>query len=177
MISAGYKKLGRYFFTGLLAILPLALTLAIAAWAIGFVGRIIGPETFPGKLLQRAVPFVSNQTLAYIVGWAFVLGAIFLLGILLESGAKRYFQSRFDALVKRVPVVGNVYETSRQLVQMLDSKSESEMKKMQVVFCFFGRETGAAFLALMPTPERFHIGGVDYHAIIIPSARCRSAAA
>jgi uncharacterized membrane protein len=38
------------------------------------------------------------------------------------------------------------------------------------VFCLFGGENGAAFLALLPTPELFRIGDVDYNAVLIPSA-------
>ena len=41
---------------------------------------------------------------------------------------------------------------------------------MQVVFCLFGGDSGAAFLALLPTPEFFRIGDVDYNAVLIPSA-------
>jgi uncharacterized membrane protein len=38
------------------------------------------------------------------------------------------------------------------------------------VLCRFGQDTGALFLALLPTPERFEINGVEYHAVIIPTA-------
>jgi uncharacterized membrane protein len=41
---------------------------------------------------------------------------------------------------------------------------------MSVVFCLFGGESGAMFLALLPTPETFRVGDIDYHAILIPSA-------
>jgi uncharacterized membrane protein len=67
-------------------------------------------------------------------------------------------------------VLGGIYGTARQLVGMIDAKGNPDFKSMQVVFCTFGGEGGAAFLALLPTPELFRIGDLDYHAVLIPSA-------
>jgi len=53
---------------------------------------------------------------------------------------------------------------------MMDKKDSADLKGMSVVFCIFGKESGAAFLALLATPEKFRVEDVDYHAIIIPSA-------
>ena len=41
---------------------------------------------------------------------------------------------------------------------------------MRVVFCVFGTDSGAAFLALLPTPELFRIGDIDYYAVLVPTA-------
>ena len=114
--------------------------------------------------------FASNRVIAYVIGWGFVLGAVFILGVVVEMGAKRFLQRLVDALVKRIPIIGSVYGTSRQLVDMLDRKGESELQGMSVVFCFFGKEGGPGVLALMPSPERFPIDGRDYHVVIIPTA-------
>jgi uncharacterized membrane protein len=90
--------------------------------------------------------------------------------VLVEMGAKRLIQGGIDGLATRVPFLGGVYGTARQLVGMIDKKDSADLQGMSAVFCIFGKETGAAFLALMPTPEVFKIGDVGYHAVIIPSA-------
>jgi uncharacterized membrane protein len=153
------------------AVLPLVITVAVVIWVAGMASTLLGPDALLGGLLQRlGFQFASNTTTAYIVGWIVVLGVIFLLGVLVEIGARRIIAGRIDALAKRVPVFGGLYGTARQLVGMMDRKESTDLKGMSVVFCIFGRETGAAFLALLPTPERFRVGKVDYHAVIIPSA-------
>jgi uncharacterized membrane protein len=53
---------------------------------------------------------------------------------------------------------------------MMDTKGSPDLKGMSVVYCIFGSENGAAFLALLATPEAFRIGEIDYNAVIIPSA-------
>ncbi len=166
------KQLLRYFVVGVVAVLPLVITVGVVLWVGDYLARLFGPNAVLGRMLAAlGLRFAANSTGAYIVGWLIVLAVIFGLGVLLESGARRMIQGRIDALAQRVPVLGGVYGTVRQLVGMMDANGQSsEFQAMSVVFCVFGQETGAAFLALLPTPEVFRIGETDYHAVLIPSA-------
>ena len=163
----------RCFLAGEVAVLPLMITAAAVIWVAGYVSALLGPNAVLGKALQSlGLQFARDSTpaLAYLFGWVFVLGFIFLLGVLVEMGAKRLVQGSLDGLAQRVPLLGGVYGTARQLVGMLGKKDDADLKGMSVVYCIFGQDNGAAFLALLPTPEKFRIGEVDYHAIILPSA-------
>ena len=142
------------------AVLPAVLTIGIVVWVAGFVHRLIGRGTIVGNGLQSlGLKFVANSTTASVIGWTVVLVAIFSLGLLAQMGAKRFSQRLFDAVASRVPLVGSIYGTSKQLVSMFDRKDESEIKAMSVVWCFFGK-VGGGVLALMPTPERFRVNGL-----------------
>lgn len=159
------------FLGGLLVVLPAVLTIGIVVWVAGFIHGLIGPGTTIGNGLRSlGLNFVTNSAAAYVIGWALVLAAVFGLGLLVNMGAKRFLQRMFDAIAKRVPLVGGLYGTSKQLVAMFDQKSETDIKAMSVVWCFFGKETGAGVLALMPSPEKFSVDGRDYHVVIIPTA-------
>ena len=160
----------RCFLAGLFTILPLVITVAIVIWVAEYLNNWLGPGTIIGQRLQRVGNFADSETLSYAIGWGIVLAAVFGLGVLIESGAWRWIQDRLDRALGRVPMLGGIYGTVRQLVGMMDSKGSADLKGMSVVYCVFGAETGAAFLALLPTPERFRIGEVDYHAVLIPSA-------
>jgi uncharacterized membrane protein len=165
------QALLRYFVVGVFAVLPLVITVGVVIWVAGFVGGFLGPNAVLGRMLENVgLNFAGSRTLAYLVGWLIVLAIIFGLGVLIEFGARRFLQERIDALATRVPVLGGVYGTVRQLVGMVDKRSQADLKGMSVVFCVFGKETGAAFLALLPTPELFRVGDVDYHAVLVPSA-------
>jgi len=166
-----FRRLAACFLAGLLAVLPAVVTIGIVVWVAGFIQRFIGRGTAIGKGLQSlGLHFVTNSTAAYVIGWIVVLVAIFGLGLLVEMGAKRFLQRLFDGIASRVPLVGSIYGTSKQLVAMFDRKNESELKAMTVVWCFFGKESGAGVLALMPTSERFRLNGRDYNVVIIPTA-------
>ncbi len=174
LMSTLWRRIMGCFLAGLLAVLPLVLTVAIVVWVTSFVKDFIGPQTVLGRTLEslgaKVGPEDQNQTVAYVVGCMLVLATVLVLGLIVELGAKRYLQRLVDALIKRIPLVGNIYGTSRQLVEMFDQKNDSDLKAMSVVFCFFGKEGGAGVLALMPSPERFHIDGRDYHVVVIPTA-------
>ena len=161
----------RCFVVGAFAVLPLVITVGVVVWVSQFFINWFGTGTEMGRMLSAiGVNFTTDKALAYMVGWLIVLAAIFGLGAIVEIGARRFLFDKVDGLAKRIPVLGGVYGTVRQLTGMLDTKETAELKGMRVVFCVFGSDTGAAFLALLTTPERFRIGEIDYHAVLIPSA-------
>lgn len=173
-MSRLFHTLVRYFLVGIIAVLPLVITVGVVIWVSNFFSNLLGPGTVLGGLLKSlGLPFTQgsdNRVLSYLVGWLIVLAAIFGLGALVQTGARRLLVDKIDALAKRIPILGGVYGTVRQLTGMLDTKDRAELKGMRVVFCVFGTDTGAAFLALLPTPELFRIGDIDYHAVLVPTA-------
>lgn len=161
----------RIFLVGVVAVLPFMITVMVVIWVSGYLTSVLGPNAVLGKLLrQMGLMFVHSDTLADLVGWLIVLGVIFGLGVLVELGARRLVYDRFDGFAERIPVLGGIYGTARQLVGMMDTRGNPDLKAMQVVFCLFGGESGAALLALLPTPEVFRLGDIDYNAVLIPSA-------
>ena len=170
IVSRWMQQIGSCFLAGLLAILPVVLTLAIVAWVAGFIQGYVGPDTRFGQALSSlGLQLGSGGVFAYAVGWVVVLVTVFLLGLLVQLGARRLFQWLLDGLLLRIPLVGSIYGTSKQIVDMFDRKTGSDLKGMAVVFCSFGGG-GPGVLALMPSPERFRIDGRDYHVVIIPTA-------
>jgi uncharacterized membrane protein len=156
------------------AVLPFVITVLVVVWVSSYVSSLLGPHALLGQLLrQMGFVFVGSEgseLLADILGWLIVLALIFSLGVLVELGARQWVYDRFDGFAERIPVLGGIYGTARQLVGMIDAKGNPDFKTMQVVFCNFGGDRGAAFLALLPTPERFRIGDTDFNAVLIPSA-------
>jgi len=166
-----FRRFGRYFVAGVLAILPLVITVAVVTWVAGLVARFLGPNALVGTALRRfGLQFVSDSTLAYVVGAALVLGVVFAVGIAAEAGARNLVQRLQDAVLQRIPIVGSVYGTSKQVVGMLDRKGDAQIKGMTAVFCYFGGTTGAGVLALLVSPERFRFDDRDYHIVIVPTA-------
>jgi uncharacterized membrane protein len=161
----------RTFLEGVITVLPLVITVAVVMWVADFINRFLGPGTILGGLLRKlGLPFSASYSVAYIVGWVIVLAVVFGVGILVEFGARRLIHERLDGIGSRLPMLGGIYGTVRQLVGMMGTKGNQDLKGMSVVFCTFGGANGAAFLALLPTREVFPIGSVDYHAVLVPSA-------
>ncbi len=162
--------ISRPFITGVLAFLPLALTLAVFAWVVVFLHDLVGPSSGFGKILSSiGLSFVACEVIAYTLGLAGTLALIYVLGVLTNSRFGHRYHSAVEGAVQRVPLMGTVYDASKQLTSMFDRNNE-ELKAMTPVLCFFGGEGGTATLALMPNARRIRLFGKDYHMVMIPTA-------
>lgn len=171
LIDFSIRPLARYFLAGVFAILPLAITVAVVSWVGNLVLGILGPDTLIGQALRGVgFQFATNATAAYVIGTALVLVVVFLVGVAVETGAKNLLQRAIDAVLQRIPIIGSVYGTSKQLVGLVDKKQDADLTGMSPVFCFFGEDGGVGILALLVSPQRFRINGKDYHIVIVPTA-------
>ena len=165
------KRLIQWFVAGVLALLPLIITVAVVVWVAEYVKAIFGPNTMFGQVMQRfGLHFVSNETIAFLIGVLLVLAVIFLVGVGAESGARKFLHRLVDATLQRIPLVGSIYGTSKQVVAMLDQKDPEALKGMQVVLCYFGQQGGAGFLAILVSPDRYRLANRDFQIVIIPTA-------
>ncbi|MDA1053506.1 MAG: DUF502 domain-containing protein [Planctomycetota bacterium] len=165
------RPLATYFLAGVFAILPLVITVIVVIWVTGMVGEIVGEGSFLGGQISRLGGNVSSGSkTAYLIGWVVVLGIVFLLGLLVEMGAKRLLSQLLEGIVKKIPLIGSIYGTSKQLVGMLNKRDEADLKGMSVVFCTFGANGGCGLLALLVSPERYAINGREYQIVIVPTA-------
>ncbi len=170
-VSRPWQRLVRYFLAGVFAVLPILITVLAVTWVISFLNGLVGPNTILGDLLSRVgLNLVDNPTIAYIVGWIGVLAAILVLGFFVESGMRRLYSQVTEAIFRRVPLVGKVYDASKQIVDMLDKQGDDKLKGMSVVYCSFGEKGGAGVLALLPTPETIPFHGRDHHIVLVPQS-------
>ena len=169
--KAIWKTVVRSFIAGVLAILPVVVTVAIVTWVSSYVVKFIGPSTWLGGILTKIGFSVSHESAAsYLVGWVVVLGFILALGAIVELGAKSFLHKVFEQLFSKIPLVGSIYRTSKQVVEMLDTNNTETVKSMSAVFCYFGDVPGPNVLALLVSSQKFLVGGVEYYIIMIPTA-------
>jgi uncharacterized membrane protein len=161
----------RTFVAGLLAVLPVILTVAVIVWVTSLVDEFVGPHSAVGKLLVSiGLTVVETRIAAYVIGIGIVLCAIYMLGLFVEAGVQRRVQVFIDRSLRRIPLVGSVYDLAHRFVGMFERKEQTDLKTMSPVWCFFGGEGGAAVLALLPTPEPILLGGHQCHVVLVPTA-------
>ena len=172
----------RTFLAGVLALLPIAVTLFVIAWVASLVASYAGPGSFVGRFIARlgtslGLDIAPSSAAAYLLGLAIILGGIFAsLGVVVESGLRSLVLNSLDGLMRRIPIVSNIYDLSKRFVAMVDRGDQGDLKSMQPVWCFFGGEGGAAVLGLMPSPQPVAIGEHAISACWCRRRRCRSAA-
>lgn len=94
----------RYFITGLIVFLPVAVTLSILLWLFrtfdSFLGRLFT------LLIGRSVPGL---------GLVATIAAIFLMGALATNVLGRRLVGWFDRLMLRIPLARSIYSATKQL--------------------------------------------------------------
>jgi len=165
------RRLGHIFLSGLLALLPLVLTIALVGWLAAFLASYLGPNSIIGRMLTTVGLSVgSAEGAPYLLGVVLSLAAIFVLGFFLETRLWSWISSGLDALMLRIPVVSTIYALSKRFVSLVDLNDQDGIKNMSAVWCFFGGEGSAAVLALLPSATPLRLGAIDYVGILVPTA-------
>jgi uncharacterized membrane protein len=161
----------RTFMSGVIALLPIAATLAIVAWAGNVIYSYFGPGSVIGRALTSlGLGLVSSELFAYLVGLVIVAILVYALGVVVESSLAPRLYGRLDAMLHRIPLVGMVYDLTKRFVGMLDRKDANDLRSMSPVWCYVGGQGSAAVLALLPKPEPIMFAGEPYHVVLVPFA-------
>ncbi|HZC34441.1 MAG TPA: hypothetical protein VE242_02445, partial [Chthoniobacterales bacterium] len=80
----------RTFVAGLLAVLPVVLTVAVIVWVASLVDQFVGPHSVVGTLLVSiGLTVVETRIAAYVIGIGIVLCGVYMLGLFVEAGVQR----------------------------------------------------------------------------------------
>lgn len=166
-----FNRLAQIFLTGLVAALPLILTVAVIAWVGSIAATYIGPNSSVGQLLRSiGLGVTASEMAPYLVGVAAVLAGLFGLGLLVETRLGGWLSSAAEIAIQRVPVISGIYGFAKRFTAIVDRRSDDSLSGMSPVWCFFGGEPGAAVFALLASPTPVRIGANDYLGVLIPSA-------
>jgi uncharacterized membrane protein len=103
--------LQKYFFTGLLVVVPVGVTVFVLRAILGWIDHILGD--LPGAVLGLHFPGLGIITL-------------FLLILLIGVVSANYFGNKvlryWDGLMQKVPLVRGVYSTVKQMMETFSVK-------------------------------------------------------
>ena len=154
------KKLTRTFLTGLAAILPITITLALLWW-LGSTA-----EGLLGWLFQRLLP---DALYFPGLGLIFGIGLIYVLGVLLRAYVIRGLFAWLEGLMQRIPVVKTIHGTMRDVINLLSGDIRGKFGRAVLVtlpgteYRLVGFVTREDFAGL-PT----NLGGKEMVAVYLP---------
>lgn len=119
-----WRTLGKLFFSGLAALLPIVITLALLWW-LGSTA-----EAFLGRAIKLTLPEDW-----YIPGMGLAAGIalVFAVGVLLHAWVFRELFGWGERLVNRIPLVKTVYGTVRDLMNLAGSDKHARFSKVVTV--------------------------------------------
>ena len=156
-----FGRLRRYFFTGLVILAPVAITVWATVWFIGFFDSWVKP-LIPGTYNpDHYLPFKVPGT-----GLVFALLIITLVGFLGANLVGRTVIGWWDGLVNRTPVVRSIYKGSKQIFETMFSEKGASFQKVCLVewprrdtwsVAFVSREIESGQIGLKPGKKMYAV--------------------
>jgi uncharacterized membrane protein len=155
--------LRKYFLTGLLVLVPLAIT----AWVLNLIistldqSLLFVPAAWQPRLLLGAdIPGV---------GAVLTLAIVFLTGVLANNLVGNYVMRLGERLIKRVPVVSSLYGSVKQVSDTLFSSSGNAFRQAVLIPYPHADSYTVAFLTGVPGGDvTNHLVG-DYVSVYVPT--------
>ena len=155
------NKMKRHFITGLVAILPIALTAGVLWFLIEKIGG------FFGKYFTQISLFSDiSKPLSSLLGFIAVIIGIYIIGFLTSGFIGRWFLNTFDKIMTKLPLVKGLYNATRQLVNaiMIDHSAFSKV----VIIKYPWENTYT--LAFLTSKDKWEIEGKEYFNVFLPTS-------
>lgn len=136
----------KYFITGLVILLPLAVTIAIVIFIVNFLTQpfigLVSDFLKRFDIVNRGFLFLTPQQVLKYGSQILILIGIFLVTVLLGMIARWFFFktliSLSDRVLHRIPLVNKVYKTTQEIIKTIFSSDKNSFK--QVVMAPFPKE-------------------------------------
>ncbi len=116
-------SMGKIFKRGLIAIAPLALTLALVLWLFNTMEALFKP------LMEAIVGPNYFKGLGILVS----LVVIFLIGVVINNWVLQKISTAFESLLKRIPFVKTLYNSIGEMMSYFRSKDNRKEGKVVLV--------------------------------------------
>lgn len=121
-------SLRRYFLSGLLVFLPVAITLWFIGWVISLLDSVL--DVLPDAVHPNAyLPFAIPR-----LGALVTVLLILFLGVLATGVATRRFLAAWENLFIRIPVFRGVYTAVQKLVQTFLGQSNAQRQVVMIEY-------------------------------------------
>ncbi|MGA9851329.1 MAG: DUF502 domain-containing protein [Gammaproteobacteria bacterium] len=121
----------RYLITGLLAWVPLGVTIFVIQFFAGYLGGLVNllPVTWqPKHLIGFDIPGLSA-----VIGIIIVLAVLFVTGFIASNFFGRYLLSLGDDLLEHIPLVRSIYSTAKQISDTMFSNKGKAFRKVVMI--------------------------------------------
>ncbi|MCH2241826.1 MAG: DUF502 domain-containing protein [Aquabacterium sp.] len=125
----------KYIITGLLAWLPLAVTVWLLAYVFGLVDGLFASLVGAAQAVLPASAQPALKRLLDIPGLSVlvVLLGLFLTGVLVRNMAGNWLAGQWMAIVQRIPIVKSIYTSVKQVSDTLFSSSGQAFRQAVLV--------------------------------------------
>ncbi|MHC4267740.1 MAG: DUF502 domain-containing protein [Planctomycetota bacterium] len=135
LYTKGFKKNSRRkLIAGLLVVFPVFITFIVIKFLFTMIGGILSP------LVIKAVGFFgfspSGKIDEFVItSVAFVLTfvALYFIGVIATNFFGKFIISFFEAILNNVPIIKNVYTSSKKLIEIISLPTRQSFKRVVII--------------------------------------------
>ncbi len=167
----------KYFVTGLIILLPVALTVAIIVFIFNLLTvpflDIVKAIFTRYHLFEHGFLFLSSGQIQTVIAQILILISLFFLFVALGFIASWFFFNAVikftDYLVKKIPLVRSIYKTSQEVIKTIFTSKTKSFKQV-VLVRFPNAETYAIGLVTRENlPNLAETPHADVTAVFVPT--------
>jgi uncharacterized membrane protein len=167
----------KYFITGIIILLPLAVTIMIVAFIVNFLTQpfmgMVSKLFAEAAFINKGFLFIPQDQAVRVISQVTILIGLFLVTVLLGMIARWFFFKSLinlsDTILHKIPLVNKVYKTSQEIIKTLFASDKNSFK--QVVMVPFGH-SGTYVIGLIsresPKVCSEHAGATLY-SVLVPT--------
>lgn len=131
----------KYFITGIVILLPLAVTIAIVMFIVNFLTQPfigwVSDKLATYGLLQNGFLFLSSEQLIRYGSQLIILLALFAFTLALGMVTRWFFFKTLinlsDQILHRIPIVNKVYKTTQEIIRTIFVSDKNSFKQVVLV--------------------------------------------
>ncbi|MBX2969928.1 MAG: DUF502 domain-containing protein [Cyclobacteriaceae bacterium] len=147
-MESNFRRILRYFFSGMLFIVPVAVTVYVIYFSFSWLDNLLGLP-YPG------------------VGFAIIIAAITVFGYLTSNIVFQTFSNWFDHVINRIPMVKLIYSSIKDLIGAFVGDKKKFSKPVLVLI---NKENNLHQIGFVTQNDLSELGLKDMISVYLPHA-------
>jgi uncharacterized membrane protein len=162
------RRIAGTFIAGLLALLPLLITVSVVGFLVSKLTAWLGPQSAFGSWMRSFADVAQMPAeLSYLSSIAAVVALICIIGLFAQRFTGKRASAWITYLVGRIPFINKVYNSAEQVVQLLAHKDGDAASALANVVMV--RIANVRVLGMLSSPDPVMINGEPYYIVFLPS--------
>ncbi|MDC1050934.1 DUF502 domain-containing protein [Candidatus Marinimicrobia bacterium] len=163
------KNYRKYIFTGIMSIIPIAITYWIIENLFVFFskpGKYLIDSLYQFYLFENFI-FITRfyNYLAYVTGFTLTLFFLYFLGLIVSNVLGRKIYNYFEEFLNKIPIVNKVYKTIKQITNTFSKPNNQAFQK--VVLLEYPRKE--LWTLAMVTGECTNLNNISCYKLFVPT--------
>lgn len=170
------ERMKKYFITGLVILLPLAVTLMVILFLFNLLTEplagIVAGFLDRYDLLEQDYFFISGHRVQFIISQVVILLLLFTVTVLLGMLARYFFFNSllrlWDYVIHKIPLISTIYKASQDVINTVFASKTKSFKQV-VLVKFPNQESTTVGLLTQDHIEGMTMNGEPLAAVFVPT--------